>query len=119
MPKSAKPSVVRRSKSLSSFGAAPLQHEASVFGGHTRAEAVGFCASTVVRLKSAFRHGDEFSLKNENGKTNLPLSLFQETETCLTPIERLILYEIDALPREGLGAIPRRSGVSVLFVGVP
>ena len=57
--------VMRRSESLSSFGAASLQYQASVFARHARAEAVGFCASTVVRLKSAFRHSDEFSSKTK------------------------------------------------------
>ena len=56
---------MRRCESLSSFGAASLQYQPSVFGRHTRAEAVGFCASPVVRLKSAFRHSDEFSSKTK------------------------------------------------------
>ena len=57
--------VVRRCESLSSFGAASLQHQAAVFAGHPRAEAVGFCAPAIVRLKSAFRHSDEFSSKRK------------------------------------------------------
>jgi hypothetical protein len=60
--------VVRRRESLSSFGAASLQHQASVFGRHSRAEAVGFCAAAVVRLKSAFRHSDEFSSKTKTAR---------------------------------------------------
>ena len=36
--------------------AAAGQHSAAVLGGHTREEAVRFRASSVIRLKSAFRH---------------------------------------------------------------
>src|SRR6185503_11183955 len=60
-----RPLVMRRCETFSSFSAASLQHQASVFAGHARTEAVGFCASTVVRLKSAFRHSDEFSSKRK------------------------------------------------------
>jgi len=66
MPKSQNDSlVVRRSESLSSFGAASLQHQATIFARHARAEAVGFGAPAIVRLKSAFRHSDEFSSKRK------------------------------------------------------
>ena len=57
--------VMGRCQPLSSFRAASLQYQSSVFGGHARAEAVRFCASTIVRLKSAFRHSDEFSSKTK------------------------------------------------------
>ena len=54
--------VVRRSEPLSSFRAASLQHKASILGGHARTEAVRFCTPAIVRLKSAFRHSDEYLL---------------------------------------------------------
>src|SRR5829696_4117625 len=58
-------SVMSRSQPLSSFGATSLQHEASVLGRHTCAEAMRLCASSVVWLKSALRHRNEFSLKTK------------------------------------------------------
>ena len=54
--------VVRRCESLSPFGATSLQHETSILAGHPRAEAMRFCTPAIVRLKSAFRHSDEFLL---------------------------------------------------------
>jgi hypothetical protein len=57
--------VMRRSEPLSSFGATSLQHQASIFTRHSRAEAMGFGAPAIVRLKSAFRHSDEFSSKRK------------------------------------------------------
>jgi len=53
---------MRRSQPLSSFGATSLQHEAPVLGGHAGPEAVCLCASSIVWLKSALRHRNEFSL---------------------------------------------------------
>jgi hypothetical protein len=57
--------VVRRCETLSSFSAASLEHQPAIFTGHTGAEAVRFGAPPVVRLKSAFRHSDEFSSKTK------------------------------------------------------
>jgi hypothetical protein len=57
--------VVRRSEPLSSFGATSLQHEAAILGGHPRPEAMRFGTPAIVRLKSAFRHSDEFSSKTK------------------------------------------------------
>ena len=54
-----------RRQSFSSLGATSFQHEASVLAGHARPEAVCLCASSVVRLKSALRHRNEFSLKTK------------------------------------------------------
>ena len=54
--------VMRRSEPLSSFGAAPLQHQASVLARHARTEPMRFCTPAIIRLKSAFRHSDEFLL---------------------------------------------------------
>lgn len=50
-----------RSQALSSFGAAALEHEASVFARHSGAEAMCLCAASVVGLKGALRHRNEFS----------------------------------------------------------
>jgi len=54
--------VVRRSEPFSTLGATSLQHEASILAGHPRAEAMRFCTPAIVRLKSAFRHSDEYLL---------------------------------------------------------
>ena len=58
-------SVMSRSESLAAFCAAPLEHEATVFGGHARAKTVGLRPSSVVRLKSALRHSDESPIKTK------------------------------------------------------
>jgi len=58
-------SVVSWGQALSSFGATSLQHETTIFGGHASAEAMRLCASSVVRLKGALRHRNEFSLKTK------------------------------------------------------
>jgi hypothetical protein len=57
--------VVRRSEPLSSLGATSLQHQPSILAGHPRPEAMRFGTPTIVRLKSAFRHSDEFSSKTK------------------------------------------------------
>jgi len=54
--------VMGRSQTLSSFGAASLQNEATVLAGHAGTKAVGLCASSVVRLEGALGHRNEFSL---------------------------------------------------------
>ena len=48
--------VMSWSESFAAFGAAPLEHETAVFGGHARAKTVGLCASSIIWLKSALRH---------------------------------------------------------------
>ena len=58
-------SVMSRGESLAAFGAAPLEHEAAVFGGHARAKTVSLRPSSVVRLKSALRHSDESPIKTK------------------------------------------------------
>src|SRR5215212_9873023 len=58
-------SVMSRSQPLSSFGATSLDHQATVLGGHSGPEAVCLCASSVVRLKGALRHRNEFSFKRK------------------------------------------------------
>src|SRR5829696_8200086 len=58
-------SVMSRSQPLSSFGATSLDHQAPVFGGHSGPEAVCLCASSVIRLKGALRHRNEFSFKRK------------------------------------------------------
>ena len=47
---------MRRRQTLTALGAPPLQHKAAALRGHARAEAVGLCATAVIRLESAFRH---------------------------------------------------------------
>jgi hypothetical protein len=54
-----------RRQSFSSFGATSLEHEASVLARHASAEAMCLCASSVVWLKGALRHRNEFSLKTK------------------------------------------------------
>jgi hypothetical protein len=114
MPKSAAYLLVmRRCESLSSFGAASLEHQASVFSSHTRAKAVRFGAAPVVRLKSPFRHSDEFSSKNENPKTNRGLSLCQETgRSFLIATLRFcgILEDRRKLPKRGKAAKKGQAG---------
>jgi hypothetical protein len=56
---------MRRSQPLSSFSATAFQHEAPVLAGHASPEAVCLCASSVVWLKGALRHRNEFSLKTK------------------------------------------------------
>jgi hypothetical protein len=54
--------VMGRSQPLSSFGATSLQHQTAILGGHASAKTVSLCASSVVGLKGALRHRNEFSL---------------------------------------------------------
>lgn len=56
---------MRWSKSLSSFGAASLQYEASVLGSHAGAKTMGLRPASIIRLKSALRHSDESPLKRK------------------------------------------------------
>jgi hypothetical protein len=49
-------SVVRRSEPLSAFGAAALEHEPAIFGGHARAKSVRLGAPAIVRLKGSLWH---------------------------------------------------------------
>jgi len=51
-----------RGQPFSSFGATSLEDEASVLARHASAEAVRLCASSVVWLKGALRHRNEYSL---------------------------------------------------------
>ena len=51
--------VVRRSEPLSSFGAAPLQHQASILGRHARTEPVLALAAADIRLVRALHGGAE------------------------------------------------------------
>src|ERR1041385_5034569 len=52
-------SVISRSQPLSSFGAASLQHQATILASHTRSEAMRLGAASVVRLKSPLGHRNE------------------------------------------------------------
>jgi hypothetical protein len=47
---------------FATFGATSFEHEASVFACQAGAEAMRLCASSIVRLESALRHRNEFSL---------------------------------------------------------
>ena len=78
------PSVMRRRESLSSFCAASLEHQASIFGGHARAEAVRFGAAPIVGLKGAFRHSDEFSSKTKTLRLIAACVYVKEAATDLT-----------------------------------
>jgi hypothetical protein len=59
------------------------------------------------------------SPQNENGKTNLPLNLCQETEACLTVDPWFILYRIDAVENRDLATVSVRFEAGVLFVCFP
>jgi hypothetical protein len=54
-----------RRQPFSAFGATSLEHETSVLARHASAEAMRLCASSVVRLKGALGHRNEFSLKTK------------------------------------------------------
>ena len=54
--------VMSRSQPLSSFGATSLQNQTTILSSHAGPEAVSLCAPAVVRLESALRHRNEFSL---------------------------------------------------------
>src|SRR5689334_13944050 len=54
--------VMSRRQPFSSLGATSLEHEASVLARHASAETVCLCASSIVRLKGALGHRNEFSL---------------------------------------------------------
>ena len=68
-----------RRQSFSSFGATSFEHEASVLSRHASAEAMRLCASSVVRLKSALRHRNEFSLKTKMVRLAAPCVYVKET----------------------------------------
>jgi|ERR1043165_611866 hypothetical protein len=55
-------SVMSRGQPLSSFSATSFQNQAAVLGRHASTEAVSLRAPAVVRLESALRHRNEFSL---------------------------------------------------------
>lgn len=59
-------------QSFSAFGAASLEYEASVLARHAGAEAMRLCASSVVRLKGALGHRNEFSLKTKRVRLAAP-----------------------------------------------
>jgi hypothetical protein len=77
---------MRRSQPLSSFGATSLQHEAPVLAGHSSAEAVCLCASSVVRLKSALRHRNEFSLQTKTLRLIAAFIYVKESQPRITRI---------------------------------
>src|SRR4051794_15939268 len=92
--------VMSRRQSFSALGATSLEHEASVLARHASAEAMRLCASSVVRLKGALRHRNEFSLKTKRVRL---------AACCVYVKER-------ATPKPALkGAFNRRSMGVVLF----
>lgn len=76
-----------RRQSFSSFGATSLEHEASVLARHASAEAMRLGASSVVRLKSALRHRNEFSLKTKRVRLAAPCVYVKERATDQTDIK--------------------------------
>ena len=70
-----------RRQSLSTFGATSLEHEASILARHACAEAMRLCASSVVRLKSALGHRNEFSLQTKRVRLAAPCVYCQERTT--------------------------------------
>ena len=59
------------------------------------------------------------SPQNENGKTNLPLNLCQETEVGLSADPRFISYRIDAVENSDRATFRGNFRAGVLFVRVP
>src|SRR5436853_3696431 len=57
--------VMRRGQPLSSFGAASLQHQTTILTCHSRSKAMRFCTASVVWLKGALGHRNEFSLQTK------------------------------------------------------
>jgi hypothetical protein len=47
---------------FATFSTTSLEHEASVLAGHAGTKAMRLCASSIVRLKGALGHRNEFSL---------------------------------------------------------
>ena len=70
-----------RRQPFSSFGATSLEDEASVFGRHAGAEAMRLGASSVVRLKGALRHRNEFSSKTKTLRLAVPCVYVKERTT--------------------------------------
>jgi hypothetical protein len=67
-----------RRQSFSSLGATSLEDEASVLARHASAEAMRLCASSIVWLKSALRHRNEFSLKTKRVRLAAPCVYVKE-----------------------------------------
>jgi len=76
-----------RRQSFSSLGATSLEHEASVLARHASAEAMRLCASSVVRLKGALRHRNEFSLKTKRVRLAAPCVYVKEVDTDWTDLK--------------------------------
>ena len=52
---------MRRGQALAAFGAAPLEHQPAVLGGHPSTESVRLGPAAIVGLKGSLRHSNEFS----------------------------------------------------------
>src|SRR5215813_1081424 len=57
--------VMRRSQTLTAFGASPLENQTSVLARHARAKTVCLCSSSIVRLKSSLRHSSQSLLERK------------------------------------------------------
>ena len=78
-----------RRQPFSSLGATSLEHKTSVLARHASAEAMRLCAASVVRLKSALRHRNEFSLKTKMLRLAAPSIYVKETATDYTVIKAI------------------------------
>ena len=47
---------MRWCQAFAALGAAPLEHQPAILGGHARAESVRLGAAAIVRLKGSLRH---------------------------------------------------------------
>jgi hypothetical protein len=56
---------MRGRKALAALGAAALQDQTAVLGGHTGSEAMRLGTAAIVRLKSALGHSYRFSVSNK------------------------------------------------------
>jgi hypothetical protein len=78
---------MRGRESLAPLRATPLEHQATVLGGHTRPEAMRLGAAAIIGLKCSLRHKLSILQLNEKSKTNCRLPLCQEGAYSFAPIQ--------------------------------
>ena len=80
-------SVMRRSKSLSTLGAASLQDEPPVLGRHASPKTMSLRPASVVRLKRALRHRKDSPLKTKTLRLIFARSYVKKRATSQTAEE--------------------------------
>ena len=96
-----------RRQPLSTLGAASLQNQAPVLAGHSSPKAVSLCAPAVVRLESALRHRNEFSLKTKTLRLTRISRIRQTGFTSIDPLKPVTLLG----PIRGLPSAAFNNGV--------